>query len=368
MSGARRSEASLVGSAEAQGSVFETERYDYELPAEFIAQSPAQRRDESRLLVMDGAAIAHRTFSDLPSLVRPGDLFVVNDTRVMRARLRPSRRGGGKAEVLLLHPTAEDEETWEALVRPGQRVRVGDRLTLSSEHSIEIAAHTPLGSRIVRFHGLSAGDAMERYGLVPLPPYITTPPPDAGERYQTVYAAHEGSVAAPTAGLHFTPELIGALRERGANWATVTLDVGAGTFRPVKAADIREHPMHSERYSIPAETVEAIARTKKSGGRVIAVGTTSVRSLEDAALHSADGRVAAGSRWTDLFIYPGFEFRVVDAMITNFHLPRSTLLMLVCAFAGTQRLLDAYAQAVREGYRFYSFGDAMFICGQASLA
>ena len=352
--------------AEPNSALFETRRYDYELPSELIAQSPAGRRDESRLLVIDGAAVAHRRFSDLPALVRPSDLFVVNDTRVMRARFRPQRRGGGKAEVLLLHPTANADDTWEALARPGQRVRVGDRLSLSPQHGIEITGRTESGTRIVRFYGIEADGAMERYGLVPLPPYITAPPPDAGERYQTVYATHAGSVAAPTAGLHFTPELIAALRERGADWAAVTLDVGAGTFRPVKAADIREHPMHAERYSIPAETADAIARTKAKGGRVIAVGTTSVRSLEDAASHSADGSVAAGSRWTDLFIYPGFRFRIVDALITNFHLPRSTLLMLVCAFAGTGATLDAYAEAVRERYRFYSFGDAMFIAARAS--
>ena len=340
---------------------FHTDRYDYQLPPSLIAQRPSARRDESRLLVV-GDQIAHRKFSDLAEFVRPGDLFVVNDTRVLRARFRPQRRGGGKAEVLLLHPVEEgDDGVWEALVRPGQRVRVGDRLSLSPSHSIEIVDRTEFGTRLVRFDGLDAAAAMETYGLVPLPPYITSAPPDAGERYQTVYAARDGSVAAPTAGLHFTPELIAALIARGADWATLTLDVGAGTFRPVKTADIREHPMHAERYTISEQTAAAIARAKAAGGRVIAVGTTSVRSLEDAALRTADGRVAAGSRWTELFIYPGFEFRIVDAVITNFHLPRSTLLMLVCAFAGTERTLRAYADAVREGYRFYSFGDAMFI-------
>jgi S-adenosylmethionine:tRNA ribosyltransferase-isomerase len=340
---------------------FRTDRYDYQLPPSLIAQRPSSRRDESRLLVV-GDEIAHRHFSDLVEFVKPGDLFVVNDTRVLRARFRPQRRGGGKAEVLLLHPVeSEGDGVWEALVRPGQRVRVGDHLSLSPEHGIEIVDRTQTGTRLVRFQGLDASAAMASYGLVPLPPYITSAPPDAGERYQTVYAARDGSVAAPTAGLHFTPELIAALKARGAGWATLTLDVGAGTFRPVKTADIREHPMHAERYAISEETAAAIARAKAAGGRVIAVGTTSVRSLEDAALHSPDGTVAAGSRWTELFIYPGFEFRVVDALITNFHLPRSTLLMLVCAFAGTERILRAYAAAVREGYRFYSFGDAMFI-------
>jgi len=340
---------------------FRTDRYDYQLPPSLIAQRPSSRRDESRLLVM-GDGISHRRFDDLVDLVKPGDLFVVNDTRVLRARFRPQRRGGGKAEVLLLHPVeSEGDGVWEALVRPGQRVRVGDRLSLSPEHGIEIVDRTQTGTRLVRFQGLDASAAMASYGLVPLPPYITSAPPDAGERYQTVYAARDGSVAAPTAGLHFTPELIKALTTRGAGWATLTLDVGAGTFRPVKTADIREHPMHAEHYTISEETAAAIARTKSAGGRVIAVGTTSVRSLEDAALRDAEGHVAAGSRWTDLFIYPGFEFQIVDALVTNFHLPRSTLLMLVCAFAGTERVTRAYADAVREGYRFYSFGDAMFI-------
>jgi S-adenosylmethionine:tRNA ribosyltransferase-isomerase len=340
---------------------FQTDRYEYQLPPSLIAQRPSARRDESRLLVV-GDATAHRNFSDLAELVKPGDLFVVNDTRVLRARFRPQRRGGGKAEVLLLHPVeGGGGGVWEALVRPGQRVRVGDRLSLSGTHGIEIVDRTESGTRLVRFDGIDAATAMQTYGLVPLPPYITSAPPDAGERYQTVYAARDGSVAAPTAGLHFTTELIAALIAHGANWATLTLDVGAGTFRPVKVADIREHPMHAERYTISEQTAAAIARAKASGGRVIAVGTTSVRSLEDAALHSQDGGVAAGSRWTELFIYPGFEFRVVDALITNFHLPRSTLLMLVCAFAGTERILRAYDDAVRESYRFYSFGDAMFI-------
>ena len=293
-------------------------------------------------------------------MLRPGDLFVLNDTRVLRARFLPSRRAGGKAEVLLLHPSAE-EDTWEALVRPGQRVRVGDSLRLGEQHAIDIVGRTALGTRLVRFRGLNVDEAMQRYGLVPLPPYIKAPPEHASERYQTVYAYNPGSVAAPTAGLHFTPELMERVRAAGASFAALTLDVGAGTFRPVKAADIREHPMHAERYTIPPATAAAVARTKALGGRVIAVGTTSVRSLEDAARLRGDGSVAAGSRWTDLFIYPGFEFIVVDALITNFHLPRSTLLMLVCAFAGTDRVLRAYEVAARERYRFYSFGDAMFI-------
>jgi len=311
-------------------------------------------------LVLDNGRIAHRHFRDLPELIRPGDLLVINDTRVLRARFRPARREGGRAEVLLLHPGAE-EETWEALVRPGQRVRVGDRLRLGGEHTIDVIGRTEEGTRLVRFAGISADEAMERYGLVPLPPYIKTPPPYASERYQTVYAAHAGSVAAPTAGLHFTTTLMDQIKAKGASFATLTLDVGPGTFRPVRSVDIREHPMHSERYTIPPETAAAVARAKAAGNRVIAVGTTSMRSLEDAARLRGDGTVAAGSRWTELFIYPGFKFMVVDALITNFHLPRSTLLMLVCAFAGTDQVLNAYCIAARERYRFYSFGDAMFI-------
>jgi S-adenosylmethionine:tRNA ribosyltransferase-isomerase len=360
---------------------FRTERYDYALPADLIAQRPAQRRDESRLLVLDGdGGVLHAMFRDIVSHTRPGDLFVANDTRVFPARFHPKRRGGGAAQVLLLHPASGFEDaraqergttsamtTWEALVRPGQRVRVGDRLALSGEAGFEIVGRTELGTRIVRFYGIDPAGAMRSFGQIPLPPYIKTPPADAAERYQTIYAVNEGSVAAPTAGLHFTAEIIEALLSRGAQWATLTLDVGAGTFRPVKTADIRDHPMHPERYTISEATAAAIARTKKAGGRVIAVGTTAVRSLEDAALHGG-GIVEAGSRWTDLFIYPGFRFQIVDALLTNFHLPRSTLLMLVCAFAGTDRVLAAYGEAVRERYRFYSFGDAMFIAGAARQA
>jgi len=355
---------------------FRTERYDYPLPVDLIAQQPAAKREQSRLLVLDGDRLLHERFEDIVRHVRPGDVLVANDTRVLPARFLPKRRGGGKAQVLLLHPVAEDasrpqeagtteEATWEALVRPGQRVRVGDRLSLTGEAGFEIVGRTPLGTRLVRFYGVSAAQAMKTFGHVPLPPYIKTPPPDAAERYQTVYATRPGSVAAPTAGFHFTKELIAALAPRGAQWATITLDVGAGTFRPVKAADIRDHPMHAERYEIPEPTAIAIRRAKAAGGRVIAVGSTTLRSLEDAARHDPNGEVHAGSRWTDLFVYPGFHFRVVDALITNFHLPRTTLLMLVCAFAGTQRVLTAYAEAAKLRYRFYSFGDAMFIAARA---
>jgi S-adenosylmethionine:tRNA ribosyltransferase-isomerase len=351
---------------------YRTASYEYELPLELVAQHPTERREESRLLILAGEHVAHARFRDLPEYVRPGDLFVANDTRVLRARFYPKRRGGGSAQVLLLHPADEHDgtavsATWEALVRPGQRVRVGDRLTLAADAGFEIVGRTELGTRFVRFYGIDPTEAMRTYGQVPLPPYIKTPPADADERYQTVYATEEGSVAAPTAGLHFTPEIIEALRRCGAQWTTLTLDVGAGTFRPVRTADIREHPMHAERYTIGEATAAAITRTKQAGGRVVAVGTTTLRALEDAALHGG-GSVGAGSRWTKLFVYPGFRFQIVDALLTNFHLPRSTLLMLVCAFAGTERLLAAYGQAVHERYRFYSFGDAMLVAARAELA
>lgn len=338
-----------------------TATYGYDLAPELIAQAPAQRRDQSRLLALlrDGRR-EHLAFSQLTQLLRAGDLLVANDSRVLRARFYPKRRGGGAAQVLLLHP-GETPGTWVAMARPGKRVRAGDRLTLGPQEGIEILDWAPGGNRVVRFYGIDAAAAMERYGLVPLPPYIRTPPPDADERYQTVYAANEGSVAAPTAGLHFTAELIEKLRGSGIGWATITLDVGAGTFRPVATADVRQHVMHEERYEIGQETVEAIRRTRTAGGRVIAVGTTTLRALEDMTHSSADGELHAGSRWTSLFLHPPDKIQSVDALITNFHLPRSTLLMLVCAFAGTQRVLEAYEEAAQMGYRFYSFGDAMFL-------
>ena len=348
-------------SSQASVDPHETATYDYDLPTELVAQAPATSREQARLLWLPHTVVnQHRTFADLPSLLRPGDLLVANDTRVLRARFFPKRRRGGASQVLLLHP-ATQPGTWIAMARPGKRVRPGDRLSLGPEVGIEILDWAPGGNRLVQFYGTDAQTAMERYGVLPLPPYVRTPPADADERYQTVYATREGSVAAPTAGLHFTTELMAVLRAQGVAWHTITLDVGAGTFRPVVAADIREHLMHEERYEIPEATAEAIGRTRRSGGRVIAVGTTALRALEDAARLSADGSINAGSRWTSLFIHPPNRVTTVDALITNFHLPRSTLLMLVCAFAGTRRVLDAYAQAVRERYRFYSFGDAMFV-------
>lgn len=341
-------------------SEFRTASFDYTLPQALIAQHPAQRRDESRLLVVPAqGALRHAAFKEIVDLLTPGDLLVANDARVLRARFFPRRARGGKAEVLLLHPAAE-AGCWEAMARPGKRVRKGDRLALSADCGIEIVDWACGGNRIVRFFGITPEAAMAQFGILPLPPYIDRPPDDADERYQTVYAHRDGSVAAPTAGLHFTPELLNALRERGVGWTTITLHVGAGTFRPVKTEDLREHVMHAELYEIGPEAASAIAAARANGGRVVAVGTTVLRTLEAAAKES-DGTIEPGSRWTSIFIHPPYEFRVVDALLTNFHLPRSTLLMLVAAFAGRERVLAAYEEAIRVEYRFYSFGDAMFL-------
>ena len=337
--------------------------YDYALPSELIAQHPTDRREDARLMVVPrhGTPV-DLTFKELGSLLQPHDLLVANDTRVLRARLHPRRKRGGAAEVLLLHPVA-GEGAWEAMARPGKRVRKGDRLAFDAACGVEILDWAPGGNRVVRFYGIDADTAMERFGETPLPPYIEHPPPDADARYQTVYARHRGSVAAPTAGLHFTSDLLADLARRGVGWTTLTLHVGAGTFRPVKTHDIRLHHMHAERYEIGEETVVAIRAARNAGGRVIAVGTTTLRALEASA--ACDGDVTAGSHWTSIFIHPPYRFRVVDALITNFHLPRSTLLMLVAAFAGRERILAAYDHAVRHAYRFYSFGDAMLLTRQA---
>jgi S-adenosylmethionine:tRNA ribosyltransferase-isomerase len=338
---------------------YRADAYDYSLPKELISQAPTEQRDASRLLVVPRAGeIQHCRFADIGRFLQPGDLLVANDARVLRARFHPTRAGGGAAEVLLLHPASEGN-AWEALVRPGRRIRPGDTLSLGPDAAIAIGDRTPGGGRIVRFVGLDADEAMDRFGILPLPPYITQPPPDADERYQTVYARHAASVAAPTAGLHFTQSLLAALRSAGIEWTTLTLDVGAGTFAPVTARDIRDHAMHRERFEIPTSTARDINAARAQGRRIVAVGTTSLRAMEAAA--GDDGQVAEGARTTDLFIHPPYRFRVVDALITNFHLPRSTLLMLVSAFGGRDRILGAYATAVAERYRFYSFGDAMLV-------
>jgi S-adenosylmethionine:tRNA ribosyltransferase-isomerase len=338
-----------------------TADFDYELPPELIAQAPLAERDASRLLVLDrrDGGIRHRRFVDLPGLVAPDDLVVVNDSRVIPARLLARRSGGGSAEVLLV--AREADGAWRALVRPGARIRPGARLTMGEDDRIEILATLPGGQRRLRLHGAGGDEAIiARRGQVPLPPYITREPVETDrERYQTVYAAAPGSVAAPTAGLHFTPAVLAALEARGAGVARLTLHVGPGTFRPVAAADPAHHLLDPEAYSLPEATARHIVATRTRGGRVWAVGTTVARTLE--ACTEPDGEVRAGTGWTSLFIRPGHTFRIVDHLLTNFHLPRSTLLMLVSAFAGRERVLAAYREAIRERYRFYSYGDAMLI-------
>lgn len=339
------------------------EEFDYELPEELIAQEPLEARDASRLLVVDRNAkvFFHRSFTELPHLLAPGDLLVFNDTRVIPARLWGVKTsGGGKIEVLLLNSL--DDQRWEALVRPGRRVRPGQLLVFPGGEALEaeIESQTSFGGRVLRFN--RRGEELRRIihtiGEVPLPPYIKAPLHDK-ERYQTVYARHEGSVAAPTAGLHFTPRLLARLKEEGVKTACLTLHVGLGTFRPVKVENVEDHEMHEEFYRISAGLSLAVKATKEKGGRVIAVGTTAARALESAA--QPDGEVKPGEGWTRLFIYPGYNFKVVNGLVTNFHLPRSTLLMLVSAFAGKELILSAYREAVRLRYRFFSFGDAMLI-------
>lgn len=338
--------------------------YAYELPAGLIAQHPAARRDDSRLLVIPrSGALEHRGIPDLLDLLEPGDLLVVNESRVLPARLLGRKTTGAQAEILLLSPTQPDRDpwVWEALVRPGRKLRPGAVVVVSDDLRIEILEVVPSGNRIVRLQtDLSVEEAMDRYGSMPLPPYIERAADAADrERYQTVYARESGSVAAPTAGLHFTGELLDKLEQRGIERAAVTLHVGIGTFRPVEVDDPAEHHMHRERYHVPDAVVEAIERTRARSGRVWAVGTTAVRTLEAAA--DPDGAVRPGWGDTDLFIRPPYDYRVVDGLLTNFHLPRSTLIMLVAALAGYDRTMDAYAEAVRERYRFYSYGDAMAV-------
>jgi len=334
--------------------------FDYVLPRDRIAQSPAAPRDSARLLVLSRAdgTIAHRVFRDLPDALRPGDALVLNNTRVLPARLRGRRDTGGAVELLLLRPGADG--VWEALVRPGRRVREGQRLIFGNG-ALEATAgrRTPTGTRLVTL--ACRGDlltVLHEIGEMPVPPYIERRLDDP-ECYQTVYAEREGAVAAPTAGLHFTQALLEAVRARGLDLAVVTLHVGLGTFRAVEVDDVTAHRMDAEWYEVPQAAADIVNAARARGGRVVVVGTTGVRTLESVA--QDDGTVRPGSGWTELFITPGFRFRATDALITNFHLPRTTLLMLVSAFAGRERVLAAYQVAVREGYRFYSFGDAMLI-------
>lgn len=345
---------------------YTTADFDYHAPAELIAQRPAPERSASRLLVLDRVqqAPAHRRFTDFPELIRPGDLLVRNVTKVLPARLLGRRESGAPAELLLVHPDVDG--TWLAMARPGAKLGPGRTVRFGDDAVAEIIAVADEGLRRVRFRGLDARDVMARYGAVPLPPYIDREA-DASDtdRYQTVYATAPGSVAAPTAGLHFTPQLLEQVRERGGAFVDVTLHVGPGTFKPVEVTDPAAHHMHAEWYEIPPEAARAVHEAKRDGRRVWAIGTTSARVLESGGRGGQGGRggrvITAGSGWTDLFIYPPYEFRVVDAMLTNFHLPRSTLLMLVAAFAGYERTMAAYREAVERRYRLYSYGDAMAI-------
>ena len=332
--------------------------FDYELPKERIAQHPMEPRDHSRLLVVDKntGELEHKHFYDLVDYLRPGDLLVFNDTRVIPARLHGFKDTGAHVEVFLL--TRKDATDWEVLVKPGKKLQVGAKIKFSEELSAEIIATTDFGGRIARFHyeGIFE-EILDRLGETPLPPYITAPLEDK-ERYQTVYSRERGSAAAPTAGLHFTKEMLQKIKELGCEEVFVTLHVGLGTFRPVSAETIEDHQMHSEFYSVSPEAAAAINKAKAEGRRIIAVGTTSVRTLESAG---ASGQLQAGGNWTKIFIYPGYEFKFVDALVTNFHLPQSTLLMLVSALSTREIMLNTYKVAVEEEYRFFSFGDAMFI-------
>ena len=335
--------------------------YDFELPAELIAQAPLAERSASRLMVVrrDGQAIGHARFADLPDLLVPGDLLVRNETRVIPARLRGKKASGGQIEVLLVE--CLDGELWRCMTRASKPVRAGSRLTFPGGINALVEAEADEGWRVIRFHcqgGVLA--ALETAGEMPLPPYIERPPAaDDRDRYQTVYAREPGAVAAPTAGLHFSAETFAALQARGIESCGLTLHVGPGTFLPVRTENLDEHRMHSELFDIPEETAAAVNRARAAGRRAVAVGTTSTRALESAV--GEDGRVRAGGARTRLFIRPGFQFRAVDALLTNFHLPKSTLLVLVSAFAGRELILEAYRQAVEQRYRFFSYGDCMLI-------
>lgn len=342
-----------------------THDFYFDLPEELIAQTPLQQRDSSRLLVLDKTSgqVQHKHFSDILDELREGDCLIMNDSRVLPARLLGSRVHadgtlGGACEVLLL--VDRGDNIWECLVRPGKKLRPGARVSFGDgELTGEIVGEVEGGNRLVKFsyEGIFL-EVLERLGQMPLPPYIKETLEDR-ERYQTVYSRNNGSAAAPTAGLHFTRELMEKIARRGVSIGYVTLHVGLGTFRPVKEEDITAHDMHSEYCVIPQETADLINRTKASGGRVICVGTTSCRTLESWA--NEDGSMEAKAGWTNIFIYPGYRFKVLDALITNFHLPESTLIMLVSALAGRENVLGAYRTAVEEKYRFFSFGDAMFI-------
>jgi len=336
--------------------------YNFELPEELIAQTPLLERTASRLLTLnkETGEVHHRKFPDIIDFFEPGDTLVLNDTRVLPARLFGTKQDtGAKAEVLLLKNVEGDR--WEALVKPGKKLKAGSVIVFSDELKAVIDEEGEMGARMLTF--MYTGifqEILDRLGEMPLPPYIKETLDDR-ERYQTVYAKHEGSAAAPTAGLHFTDELLDRIRAKGVNVAFITLHVGLGTFRPMSVDVVEEHVMHEEYYSFSQETADLINDTKKRGNRVFAVGTTSCRTLETVGSQSEDGLLKESSGWTSIFIYPGYSFKVIDGMLTNFHLPKSTLVMLVSALAGREHIMDAYAEAIRERYRFFSFGDAMLI-------
>lgn len=339
--------------------------FDYDLPEDLIAQKPCEPRNHSRLLVVDKETgeLEHRRFYELKEYLVPGDTLIFNDTRVIPARLFGSKATGGKVEVFLLTRKTGDE--WEVLVKPGKKAKVGTVISFGEELSCEVIDHTDFGGRVVRFR--FAGifeEILDRLGQTPLPPYIKEELTDK-ERYQTVYARERGSAAAPTAGLHFTQEMLAELKDRGVNLGFVTLHVGLGTFRPVNVETIEDHVMHREYYSVPEETAAMVNKAKSEGRRVIAVGTTAIRTLESVAKEK--GKIEAKSDWTEIFIYPGYAFKIVDAIITNFHLPKSTLLMLISAFSSKEVVFAAYEEAVKEKYRFFSFGDAMLILNRGKI-
>jgi S-adenosylmethionine:tRNA ribosyltransferase-isomerase len=337
-----------------------TSDFDYELPQELIAQTPLDRRDSSRLLVLDKktGAREHRQFSDIAEYLVPGDVLVLNDSRVIPARLLGARETGGAAELLLLNE--KDDGRWECLARPGKRLKAGARVIFGNGELVGVIDEVMEdGNRLVRFEyeGIFL-EVLERLGKMPLPPYIKKELKD-GERYQTVYSKNPGSAAAPTAGLHFTPELLEALKAKGVELCFLTLHVGLGTFRPVKEEDVEDHLMHEEYCVVSREAADMITAAKREGRRVVSCGTTSCRTLE--ALSKPDGTIEPFAGNINIFIYPGYKFKCIDALITNFHLPESTLIMLVSAFAGREKILEAYKEAVEMSYRFFSFGDAMFI-------
>ncbi|WP_026884384.1 tRNA preQ1(34) S-adenosylmethionine ribosyltransferase-isomerase QueA [Clostridium akagii] len=335
--------------------------FDFDLPKELIAQHPSEKRDECRLMLLDkdNGQVEHKVFKDIIDYLNPGDCLVMNDTRVIPARLIGTKEGsGGKMEFLLLKRI--DTQHWETLVKPGKKAKIGARFEFGEGLlKAEVTEIKEEGNRIVKFEfdGIFE-EILDKLGEMPLPPYITEKLVDK-EQYQTVYSKHDGSAAAPTAGLHFTSELLDKIREKGVSTVFLTLHVGLGTFRPVKVENIEEHHMHSEFYIMNKETADIINGTKEKGGRVISVGTTSTRTLETIA--DENGRVGEKTGWTEIFIYPGYKYKVVDALITNFHLPESTLIMLVSAMSDRDKVMNAYEVAVKEKYRFFSFGDAMFI-------